>query len=81
MIEAKYIESFMTDTYLKMYRFSLIKENEPYYWRKWFRKTVLMKCLVGLLEVDKGQILYDKRNFSEMQLFERAVFARNWYAV
>ncbi|HOT89311.1 MAG TPA: ATP-binding cassette domain-containing protein [Bacteroidales bacterium] len=34
-------------------------------------KTVLMKCLVGLLEVDKGQILYDKRNFSEMQLFER----------
>lgn len=34
-------------------------------------KTVLMKCLVGLLEVDKGQILYDKRNFSDMQLFER----------
>ena len=34
-------------------------------------KTVLMKCLVGLFEVDKGQILYDKRNFSDMQLFER----------
>jgi phospholipid/cholesterol/gamma-HCH transport system ATP-binding protein len=34
-------------------------------------KTVLMKCLVGLLEVDNGQVLYDNRNFSEMTLFER----------
>jgi phospholipid/cholesterol/gamma-HCH transport system ATP-binding protein len=34
-------------------------------------KTVLMKCLVGLLEVDKGQILYDNRNFSDMSLHER----------
>lgn len=34
-------------------------------------KTVLMKCLVGLLEVDEGQVLYDNRNFSDMTLFER----------
>ena len=34
-------------------------------------KTVLMKCLVGLLEVDLGQVLYDNRNFSDMTLFER----------
>lgn len=34
-------------------------------------KTVLMKCLVGLLEVDEGMVLYDDRNFSEMSLNER----------
>lgn len=34
-------------------------------------KTVLMKCLVGLLEVDKGQIFFNNRNFSEMNLKER----------
>jgi phospholipid/cholesterol/gamma-HCH transport system ATP-binding protein len=34
-------------------------------------KTVLMKCLVGLLEVDKGSVFYDNRNFSEMTLLER----------
>lgn len=34
-------------------------------------KTVLMKCLVGLHEVDKGDILFDNRNFSEMSFKER----------
>ena len=29
-------------------------------------KTVLMKCLVGLFDIDDGQILYDDRVFSEM---------------
>lgn len=29
-------------------------------------KTVLMKCLVGLLEIDKGSILFDNRNFTAM---------------
>jgi phospholipid/cholesterol/gamma-HCH transport system ATP-binding protein len=33
-------------------------------------KTVLMKCLVGLFEVDKGQILYDGRVFSNMSYNE-----------
>ncbi len=34
-------------------------------------KTVLMKCMVGLHEVDKGMILYAGRNFSEMTFRER----------
>jgi phospholipid/cholesterol/gamma-HCH transport system ATP-binding protein len=34
-------------------------------------KTVLMKCLVGLYEVDGGVIFYDDRNFSEMNFEER----------
>jgi phospholipid/cholesterol/gamma-HCH transport system ATP-binding protein len=34
-------------------------------------KTVLMKCLVGLHEVDQGDILFDDRNFSEMSFKER----------
>jgi phospholipid/cholesterol/gamma-HCH transport system ATP-binding protein len=36
-------------------------------------KTVLMKCLVGLFEVDKGQILYDGRVFSKMSYNEMKV--------
>lgn len=34
-------------------------------------KTVLMKCLVGLLEVDEGQVLYDNRDFSRMNEKDR----------
>jgi phospholipid/cholesterol/gamma-HCH transport system ATP-binding protein len=34
-------------------------------------KTVLMKCLVGLHEVDEGSILFDGRNFSGMGFKER----------
>lgn len=34
-------------------------------------KTVLMKCLVGLFEVDGGQVIYDDRNFSVMNFDER----------
>jgi phospholipid/cholesterol/gamma-HCH transport system ATP-binding protein len=30
-------------------------------------KTVLMKCMVGLLEVDEGQIMYDDRVFADTQ--------------
>ncbi len=29
-------------------------------------KTVLMKCLVGLLQADEGQIIYDGRSFTNM---------------
>ncbi|HJU45482.1 MAG TPA: ATP-binding cassette domain-containing protein, partial [Chitinophagaceae bacterium] len=29
-------------------------------------KTVFMKCLVGLLEPNKGEILYDQKNFLGM---------------
>ncbi len=34
-------------------------------------KTVLMKCLVGLLEADSGNIWYDDRNFSSMSFRQR----------
>lgn len=34
-------------------------------------KTVLMKCLVGLFEVDCGKVVYDGRNFSEMNIGQR----------
>ncbi len=34
-------------------------------------KTVLMKCLVGLFEVDQGMVMYDGRNFTEMNFEKR----------
>ncbi|MBL7924282.1 MAG: ATP-binding cassette domain-containing protein [Bacteroidia bacterium] len=34
-------------------------------------KTVLMKCTVGLFEVDSGAVYFDGRNFSEMNFKER----------
>ncbi|MFW6020360.1 MAG: ABC transporter ATP-binding protein, partial [Bacteroidales bacterium] len=34
-------------------------------------KTVLMKCIVGLLEVDEGEVYYDDRNFSKMSFRQR----------
>ena len=34
-------------------------------------KTVLMKCLVGLFEVDNGMVVYDNRNFTTMNFEQR----------
>jgi len=34
-------------------------------------KTVLMKCLIGLFEIDQGDILYDERSFLNMSAVER----------
>ncbi len=34
-------------------------------------KTVLMKCMVGLFEVDSGGIFYDGKDFSQMSTKER----------
>lgn len=34
-------------------------------------KTVLMKCTVGLFEIDHGAVYFDGRNFSEMSFRER----------
>jgi phospholipid/cholesterol/gamma-HCH transport system ATP-binding protein len=34
-------------------------------------KTVLMKCLVGLFEVDEGQIFFDGRDFTTMDFNDR----------
>ncbi len=33
-------------------------------------KTVLLKCLVGLIKADKGQVFYDNRAFSKMSFNE-----------
>jgi phospholipid/cholesterol/gamma-HCH transport system ATP-binding protein len=37
-------------------------------------KTVLMKCMVGLLEVDNGEIIYGGKNFSSLSFKERKPF-------
>ena len=34
-------------------------------------KTVLMKCLVGLLQIDEGEIFYDERPLTKMGFTER----------
>ncbi|MDZ7743069.1 MAG: ATP-binding cassette domain-containing protein [Bacteroidota bacterium] len=34
-------------------------------------KTVLMKCLVGLFDVDKGKVVYDGRNMSDMSFKQK----------
>ncbi len=39
-------------------------------------KTVLMKCIVGLHEADKGSVLYDGRDFMQMGFKERQVIRR-----
>lgn len=39
-------------------------------------KTVLMKCIVGLLEPTNGQILYDGRDFVTMNKKEKALLRR-----
>jgi phospholipid/cholesterol/gamma-HCH transport system ATP-binding protein len=36
-------------------------------------KTVLMKCLVGLFEIDSGNVMYDDRVFSRMSFDEMKV--------
>jgi phospholipid/cholesterol/gamma-HCH transport system ATP-binding protein len=39
-------------------------------------KTVLMKSIVGLLETDSGEILYDERNFTRMGKKERQLLRK-----
>jgi phospholipid/cholesterol/gamma-HCH transport system ATP-binding protein len=39
-------------------------------------KTVLVKCMVGLFEVDRGSIEYDGRNFSDMDFRQRKPIRR-----
>ena len=39
-------------------------------------KTVLMKCIVGLLTPEKGEILYDGRNFLNMNKKEKKTIAQ-----
>lgn len=39
-------------------------------------KTVLMKCIVGLLQPEKGELLYDNRNFLAMSKKEKKLLRR-----
>ncbi len=39
-------------------------------------KTVLMKCLVGLHEIDEGSVLYNDRNFVKMNFDQRKAIRR-----
>ena len=41
-------------------------------------KTVLMKCIVGLLTPEKGELLYDHRNFLTMGRKRRKPCAAKW---
>lgn len=41
-------------------------------------KTVLMKCLLGLFEVDEGDILFDDRNFSQMSPVEKKLIRQEF---
>lgn len=34
-------------------------------------KTVLLKCIIGLLEVDNGEIIYSGENFTRMNILEK----------
>lgn len=34
-------------------------------------KSVLTKCIVGLMEADKGEIIFDKRNFTKLDRWDR----------
>ncbi len=40
-------------------------------------KTVLMKCIVGLLEADQGKIMYDDLDFTKMSFTEKKVIRKN----
>ena len=39
-------------------------------------KSVLLKCLVGLFDVDGGNIFYDERPFSEMGYQKKKEYVR-----
>ena len=39
-------------------------------------KTVLMKCLVGLLDIDEGEILFNERNFQNIKLEDKKVIRK-----
>jgi phospholipid/cholesterol/gamma-HCH transport system ATP-binding protein len=39
-------------------------------------KTVLMKCVVGIHQIDSGEILYDGRDITKMKRNERNIFRR-----
>ncbi len=73
MIEAKHIDKlFGEKQVLKDVSFQFQKgKTNLIIGQSGSGKTVLMKCLVGLHEVDKGEILYDGRDFCKMNFQQR----------
>jgi phospholipid/cholesterol/gamma-HCH transport system ATP-binding protein len=73
MIEAKGVDKYFGDHHvLKNINCSFEKgKTNLIIGQSGSGKTVLMKCLVGLYEVDKGKVIYDERNFSEMNFEQR----------
>ena len=44
-------------------------------------KTTLLRILIGLHEIDNGEVLYDGRDFTRLDTKElKTTTARNWYA-
>ena len=39
-------------------------------------KTVLLKCIVGLLQADKGSIFYDGRDFTKMSFHQKQIIRK-----
>jgi phospholipid/cholesterol/gamma-HCH transport system ATP-binding protein len=72
MIEAKHVsKTFGDHEVLKNVSIKFEKgKNNLIIGQSGSGKTVLMKCLVGLYEVDKGKILFDDRNFTKMSFAE-----------
>ena len=73
MIEANNISKFFGDNQVLKditVRFEKGKTN-LIIGRSGSGKTVLVKCLVGLLEVDEGYIMFGDRNFWQMTFIER----------
>jgi phospholipid/cholesterol/gamma-HCH transport system ATP-binding protein len=73
MIEARHIDKFFGENHvLKDISFQFKKgKTNLIIGQSGSGKTVLMKCIVGLHEVDKGEILFDGRDFCKMNFHQR----------
>jgi len=73
MIEASHIDKFFGEHHvLKDVSFQFEKgKTNLIIGQSGSGKTVLMKCIVGLHEVDKGEILFDGRDFCKMNFHQR----------
>ncbi|MFH1937650.1 MAG: ATP-binding cassette domain-containing protein [Bacteroidota bacterium] len=73
MIEAVNINKYFGDHHVLKHISCLFEKgkNKLIIGQSGSGKTVMMKCLVGLYEVDSGEVLYNNRNFSAMNTEQR----------